>query len=231
MIHVQAAFFLSLWVFLLLFPICNFAFFVIIRVFFCYNARVKHMHVGIAEEKKVFHSQKNRLMTSKRKSPDSGGNCLAFQWAFLPATKFTMKSRSSPILIPPLPPTVPSIHWIFSCPLMTRRRTFGILPVLCAIHSWPADGWIGIQGWGSFRVHWSRNNARSGVLPPSPFGEARKLSEFFSVDFSTFEIILDLPESFKWSEQDAERINFGTVRLIFPIGLNWGWSAILPDVW
>lgn len=219
--HTNTFFCLSEFFFLLLlFSICNFAFFAIIR-----NARVKHMHVGIEREgdqkkKKVFHSQKNRLLTSKRKSPDSGGNCLAFQWVFLPATKFTMKSRFSPSSsLCSRPRYLPSIeyfrvHWWLGGELLAFCQS--LAPFTVGLRT----GELPSQGWGSFRVSEVETMLGRGSCPfpfPSPLGVARKLSEFFSVDFSTFEIIL---ESFKWSERDAERINFGTVRLIFRLGLN-----------
>lgn len=174
MIHVRTSFFLSFWFFflLLLFSMCNFAFFAIVR-----NARVKHMHVVIEREKgkkkKRFHSQKKSSADTETGKFGFWRKLSCLSMSFSPCNKIHNEISLLSILLPPsplltlFPRYLPSIeyfrvHWWLGAELLAFCQFFAPFTVGLRMGELPS------RGWGSFRVQWSWNNARSGVFPPLP---------------------------------------------------------------
>lgn len=160
--------------------------------------------------------------------------------SFSPCNKIHNEISLLSILLPsplltPSPRYLPSIeyfrvHWWLGAELLAFCQFFAPFTVGLRTGELPS------RGWGSFRVQWSWNNARSGsFLPPYSLGVLRKLSEFFSVDFSTFGIVLDLPEIFKWNKRQGRRVNFGTVQLIFSnrieLGIDQQFCQMCDNYW
>ena len=195
----------------------------------CFFVRIrecqKHTrrHRDRKEQKNAFHSRKNPSGDIQTERFEFGGNWLSLSMSFPPwhwtATKFTMKSRSSP---PPL--HLPSIeafrvHW------WVGAEFLALCQCLCAIHSWPADRWIAtIPSIGSLRVAEVETMLGRGSCP-------RERSENECGIFP--HSISGVSDRFiTWNLKNPESVTrwryFGRVPLIFGVSFN---SAVSSNAW